>query len=153
MLASTITARLTALPRADAAAAAGAWLEAMAGEVAAAGGALLAAAGSARELAAAEAALRASIAGWQPAAPPPPGARPLAGRLAAFDALAGLLVCLQLVSPPALRVRDGRARRQTRKPRRVSHSPTESCLFLSRRSAPRVCSMCMWTQWAVREAP
>ncbi|KAK9841813.1 hypothetical protein WJX81_004723 [Elliptochloris bilobata] len=97
VLASTITARLTPLPAQDAAAAVGAWLAGAAQEVAGTGGALLAACRSADELASAEAILRASIAGWRPALPPPPDesellspARGSAGDAAAAAAAAAL---------------------------------------------------------------
>ena len=73
VLASTITARLTPLPASQAAAAVGAWLSGAADEVAGAGGALLAACRTAEDLAGAEAAVRAAIAGWHATAAPPPG--------------------------------------------------------------------------------
>lgn len=76
VLASTVTARLTALARGDAAAAVGAWLAGAAEEVAGAGGALLSACCTAGELAAVEAALRSAIAGWRRMPPPPLGAPP-----------------------------------------------------------------------------
>ena len=84
VLASTVTARLTALARGDAAAAVGAWLAGVAEEVAGAGGALLSACRTAGELAAVEAALRSAIAGWRRMPPPPPGAPDSAGSLQTF---------------------------------------------------------------------